>query len=81
MQARKTAEIDSAVDEKNRPERISTGELLRLFGPAMEREEASGAGGENGEQEGVAGGTGGEDEPFIMVDDPYENQEDVVMGD
>lgn len=33
MQARKTSEIDLAMAAKNRPGKLSTEELLRLFGP------------------------------------------------
>jgi hypothetical protein len=33
MQARKTTEIDMAMAAKNRPGKLTTKELLRLFGP------------------------------------------------
>ena len=69
MQKRKTAEIESAMDERNRPTRLTTRELLKLFGPAKNPE----LGAPEGE---------GEEEPFIMVDDPFEDRdEDVDMGD
>ena len=66
MQKRKTKEVDSAMEEQYRPARLTTKELMRLFGPIM-----------NGDEEGQFNG---EDEPFTFVEDPYEKQdEDVEM--
>lgn len=60
MQERKTKEIDSAMEEKHRPTRLTTHELLKLFGPIV-------AGGDR---------FSGEDESFTFVDDPFQNQDD-----
>ena len=70
MQERKTREVESAMAESNRPTRLTTAELMKLFGPVQVDDDGPAAG------EGMD-----EDEGFIMVDDPYENlgEDDVVM--
>jgi SNF2 family DNA or RNA helicase len=60
MQERKTKEIESAMDEKHRPKKLTTRELLKLFGPIIE-------GDDRGD---------GEDEGFTCVDDPFVNAND-----
>lgn len=60
MQERKNAEIDQAMDTKNRPRRLSAKELLQLFDTDLERDA-------NGEP--IAGPN---EEPFILTEDPYQ---------
>ena len=70
MQEAKTKEITSAMENSKWPTRLTTAELLKLFGPAQHDENAP------------AAGVGlDEDEGFIMVDDPYlkPGDDDAVM--
>ena len=62
MQKRKTLEIESAMEERNRPTRLSTRELLRLFGPVKNLGQV--------DPEACEGG-----DSFIMVDDPFEKRD------
>ena len=54
MQARKTSDIDVAMAAKNRPGKLTTKELVRLFGPLDASE---------GEESGTYA------DPFIIVED------------
>ena len=60
MQARKTEEIDLAMASKNRPGKMTTQELLRLFGPIDCNE---------GSENGTVG------DPFIFVEDEDDNDD------
>lgn len=70
MQERKTKEVESAMEQSNRPTSLTTADLLKLFGPTPRSGNGPAAG------EGVD-----EDEGFTMIDDPYESlgEDDVVM--
>jgi hypothetical protein len=65
MQKRKTSEIDMAMAAKNRPGKMTTKELLRLFGP-IDWSEGEG-------DNDVA-------DPFILVEDEDDNDDDSDSG-
>jgi hypothetical protein len=65
MQARKTTEIDMAMAAKNRPGKLTTGELLRLFGPIDWNE--------GNEADPIA-------DPFILVEDDVEDDDQSDSG-
>lgn len=65
MQARKTSEIDMAMAAKNRPGKLTTQELIRLFGPIDW----------NAEDEGNP-----VTEPFIFVEDENDHDDHSDSG-
>ena len=65
MQERKTTEIDMAMAAKNRPGKMTTKELIRLFGPIDWNEEDG--------EDAIA-------EPFIFVEDEDDDDDQSDSG-